>query len=209
MIQKGSRERTVHPASSFYALHAPFCDHPHGPIATGAPAARCSHTHTHYARREARGGDSAESARTSLSECGSPSTVAVLENGKDCKLAEKDLAAATDINPDHRPTKAAIVAARCRRKAVRTRARANHRDEVSSFSTPASANLDDLRHGSGCQFTCYRFSKGQPRVCSEACPDERPHRCQHCERRVYQCTNDCGIDEPLRRPAVPSCSMLL
>ncbi|OLP93157.1 hypothetical protein AK812_SmicGene24960 [Symbiodinium microadriaticum] len=93
---------------------------------------RGAHTHTHYARREARGGDSAESARTSLSECGSPSTVAVLENGKDCKLAEKDLAAATDINPDHRPTKAAIVAARCRRKAVRTRARANHRTKLAA-----------------------------------------------------------------------------
>ena len=53
---------------------------------------------------EARGGDSAESARTSLSKGDSPSTLAVLEIGKESKLAAKDLAAATDNNPDHRPT---------------------------------------------------------------------------------------------------------
>ena len=86
-----------------------FTTSPRRPSATRAPAAQSSHTC--YARREARGGDSAESARTSLSKGHSPSTLAVLEIGKESKLAAKDLAAATDNNPDHRPTKAAIVAA--------------------------------------------------------------------------------------------------
>ena len=163
---------------------------------------RCgAHTHAHTTPG-GKQGEAAESARTSLSEGGS------LENGKDSKLAEKDLAAATDNNPDHRPTKAAIAAARCRRRAVRIRARANHRTKLAASALQHPPTSMPLRHGSGCQFTCYRFLKGQPRVCSDACLDEQPHRCQHCERRVYQCTNDCGIDEPLRRPAVPSCSML-
>ena len=102
--------------------------------------ARCSHTHTHYARREASGGDSVESASTSLSKGGSSSTLTVLEIGKESKLAAKDLAASTANNPDHRPTKAAMVAC-CRGWAVRACA-SQQPDEVGSFSAPASTNLD-------------------------------------------------------------------
>ena len=116
----------------FYFFNTPFCDHPRGPSATRGPAARCSHTHRHYARGEARGGDSAESARTSLSKGGSPPTLAVLEIGRESKLAAKDLAAATGNNPDHRPTTAAMVAARYRGRAVRARARANNRTKLAA-----------------------------------------------------------------------------
>ena len=73
-----------------------FTTSPRGPSARRAPAAQSSHTR--YARRDARGGDSAESARTSLSKGDSPSTLAVLEIGKESELAAKDLAAATDNN---------------------------------------------------------------------------------------------------------------
>ena len=110
---------------------------------------RGAHTHRHYARREARGGDSAESARTSLSKGGSHSTLAVLEIGKESKLAAKDPAAATVNNPDHRPTKAAMVAARCRRRAVRARARANNRTKLAASALqrpPTSMPRTTKRH---------------------------------------------------------------
>ena len=87
-----------------------------------------------YTRREASRGDSAESARTSLGKGGSPSTLAVLEIGKESKQAAKNLAAATANNPDHRPTKAASKGG-----AVRARPRANNRTKLAA---PASANLD-------------------------------------------------------------------
>ena len=54
-----------------------------------------THTHTHYVKREASGGDLAESGILSLSKRGLPSTLAVLEIGKASKLAAKDLVAAT------------------------------------------------------------------------------------------------------------------
>ena len=105
---------------------------------------------THALRQgEARGGDSAESARTSLSKGDSPSTLAVLGIGKESKLAAKDLAAATDNNPDHRPTKAAIVAARCRGRAARARARANNRTKLAASALqrpPTSMPRTTKRH---------------------------------------------------------------
>ena len=92
----GCTPNIPHPSRFFFPKDL-FTTSPRGPNATRAPAAQSSHTR--YARREARGGDSAESARTSLSKGDSPSTLAVLEIGKESKLAAKDLAAATDNNP--------------------------------------------------------------------------------------------------------------
>ena len=72
-----------------------FTTSPPGPSATRAPAAQSSHTP--YPRREARGGDSVESARTSLSKVDSPSTLAVLEIGKESKLQRTWLRQPTTI----------------------------------------------------------------------------------------------------------------
>ena len=58
--------------------------------------------------REVNGGASDESARTSLKRGASPSRFAVLEMGRDSKLAAKERAAAMERSPDHRVAKAAI-----------------------------------------------------------------------------------------------------
>ena len=124
----------------FFSPQRPFATSPRGPSATRAPAAQSSHTC--YARREARGGDSAESARTSLSKGDSPSTLAVLEIGKESKLAAKDLAAATGNNPDHRPTNGSDCCCTLQREGSACPCSSQQPDEVGRFRTPASANLD-------------------------------------------------------------------
>ena len=74
----------------------------------------CLTTEPAHPKREASGGDSAKSARTSLRRGASPSRFAVPEMGRDSSL-----------DPDHRPTKAATHAARCHVARARARARAN------------------------------------------------------------------------------------
>ena len=87
--------------------------------------------------REVNGGVSDESARTSLKRGASPSRFAVLEMGRDSKLAAKERAAAMERSPDHRVTKAATQAARW----VTAALRAKQADEGGSFGTPATTDF--------------------------------------------------------------------
>ena len=89
--------------------------------------------------REVNGGASDESARTSLKRGASPSRFAVLEMGRDSKLAAKERAAAMERSPDHRVTKAATQAERWVTAALRARARASKRSNTQPFTDVQSS----------------------------------------------------------------------
>ena len=114
---------------------------------TGAPASRQTRAAAHffwflffttvyiavpaarpvYGMRLAKGGCSAESAKTSLSSGVSPSTLAVPDSGSERRLAAKDCAAAMASCADQRDANAAMHAARCAGGAARARLRARSR----------------------------------------------------------------------------------
>ena len=99
--------------------------------------------------REVNGGASDESARTSLKRGASPSRFAVLEMGRDSKLAAKERAAAMERSPDHRVTKAATQAARWVTAALRARARASKRMKAAASALqrpPTSRPSTTRRH---------------------------------------------------------------
>ena len=125
-----------------------FGDHPRGPSATRAPAARRSHTHRHYARREARGGDSAESARTSLSKGGSPSTVGGIGDWQREQAGSEEPCCSNrqQPRPSPSPNEGSDGCCTLQREGSACSCSSQQPDDAGSFSIPAFANLDAKNH---------------------------------------------------------------